>query len=120
MATAKEDKIVRGADLSTIGGAIKNELAKKQDVLVSGTDIKTINNTSLLGPGNIVVQVDGIKNVSTEEDGKIVFKLQNEDTITVDLNHVHSQYPKYVLLESESDLPADPDDDTLYLIPVSE
>ena len=32
---------------------LKNELAKKQDKLVSGTSIKTVNGTSLLGSGNI-------------------------------------------------------------------
>lgn len=62
----------------------------------------------------------GFQSVTSAEDGTIVITLTSGDTITVDLNHVHPQYPKYVLLESESDLPADPDDDTLYLIPVSE
>ena len=31
----------------------------KQDTLVSGTNIKTINNTSLLGEGNIVIEGGG-------------------------------------------------------------
>ena len=53
MAILPSDKIVRGGDLITIGSAIKTELAKKQDTLVSGTDIKTINRESLLGPGDI-------------------------------------------------------------------
>lgn len=35
--------------------ATVTELNKKQDKLVSGTSIKTINNTSLLGRGNITV-----------------------------------------------------------------
>lgn len=34
-------------------------LATKQDTLVSGTNIKTINNESLLGSGNIVIQGGG-------------------------------------------------------------
>lgn len=33
----------------------RNLLATKQDKLVSGTNIKTINNQSLLGPGNVVI-----------------------------------------------------------------
>lgn len=33
--------------------ASKKELAAKQDTLVSGTSIKTVNNNSLLGSGNI-------------------------------------------------------------------
>lgn len=36
--------------------ATKTAVAAKQDALVSGTNIKTINNTSLLGSGNIAVQ----------------------------------------------------------------
>ena len=36
--------------------ATKTELNTKQDTLVSGTNIKTVNSTSLLGSGNIAVQ----------------------------------------------------------------
>lgn len=36
--------------------ATQSSLASKQDALVSGTNIKTINSTSLLGSGNISVQ----------------------------------------------------------------
>lgn len=36
--------------------ATKQELASKQDTLVSGTNIKTINNQSLLGSGNIEIE----------------------------------------------------------------
>lgn len=36
--------------------ALKSDLTGKQDTLVSGTNIKTINNTSLLGSGNINIQ----------------------------------------------------------------
>jgi len=39
--------------LSHFWGKIKASLNLKQDALVSGTNIKTINNTSLLGSGNI-------------------------------------------------------------------
>lgn len=41
-------------DITTF--ATKEELAKKQDVLVPGTNIKTINNQSLLGEGNITIE----------------------------------------------------------------
>ena len=43
------------SDLETISGQVAN----KQDTLVSGTNIKTINNTSLLGSGNIDIQGGG-------------------------------------------------------------
>ena len=67
MATQKEDKIVRGADLSIIGSQIKAKLAEKQNVLVSGTNIKTINNTSILGDGNI--------NIADGQDGASAYEL---------------------------------------------
>lgn len=38
---------------------VDTELAIKQDTLVSGTNIKTINNTSILGSGNIDIQGGG-------------------------------------------------------------
>lgn len=41
-------------DVSTF--ATKTELNAKQDALVSGTNIKTINNQSILGEGNIEIQ----------------------------------------------------------------
>lgn len=44
-------------DVSTL--ATKTELNAKQDALVSGTNIKTINNQSILGEGNIEIQGGG-------------------------------------------------------------
>lgn len=46
------------ADVSAVT-AISDSLSGKQDTLVSGTNIKTINNTSLLGSGNIDIQGGG-------------------------------------------------------------
>ena len=37
------------------GKAVSNAIATKQDTLVSGTNIKTINNESILGSGNITI-----------------------------------------------------------------
>ena len=50
-------------------------------------------------------------------DGTMIVVLSNNDTITVDLNHNHPQYLKYVMIESESDMPANPDSTTLYMWP---
>ena len=44
-------------DISNL--ATKTELSAKQDALISGTNIKTINGTSLLGSGNIVIESSG-------------------------------------------------------------
>lgn len=41
-------------DISNL--ATKEELNEKQDTLVSGSNIKTVNGTSLLGSGNIVIE----------------------------------------------------------------
>lgn len=45
------------ANLVTSGG-VKTAVDTKQDTLVSGTNIKTINNESLLGSGNITINAD--------------------------------------------------------------
>ena len=39
--------------------AINNKLTKKQDTLVSGTNIKTINGNSLLGSGDLTISGSG-------------------------------------------------------------
>ena len=43
---------------------ISDILASKQDKLVSGTNIKTVNNQSILGSGNIEIQSGGLEVVS--------------------------------------------------------
>lgn len=44
-----------GGTIDPSNFATKDELAQKQDTLVSGTNIRTINGTSILGAGNIVI-----------------------------------------------------------------
>ena len=59
------DNAISGIDLSDYytsaetQSAITESLSGKQDTLVSGTNIKTINNQSLLGSGNIDIQGGG-------------------------------------------------------------
>lgn len=60
--------------LDSIIASIEQQIANKQDILVSGTSIKTINGESILGEGNIVVNVD-TSNLATKEE---VTNLQNE------------------------------------------
>jgi hypothetical protein len=79
------------------------DLATKQDTLVSGTNIKTINNQSILGSGDIEIepsvqpdweqdddqQPDYIKNKPEFEEPKVMFveeipSTQEEDTIYVE------------------------------------
>ena len=61
---------------------LTDEIVKKQDILVSGTNIKTINGESLLGEGNIEIQGGGGTG-STEV-------YVDEITITKDKNNVLS------------------------------
>ena len=48
------------------GVAVSNAIATKQDNLVSGTNIKTINGNSLLGSGNITIETSSTPNVDGE------------------------------------------------------
>ena len=56
-------------DISNL--ATKSELNDKQDTLVSGTNIKSINGESLLGSGNIVIEAsaDNVPTVQTSVQG---------------------------------------------------
>ena len=56
--------------IDTSSFATKEELAKKQDTLVSGTNIKTINGESLLGSGDIVIQSGTSGITDAPSDGK--------------------------------------------------
>lgn len=64
---------------------------------------------------------DGVGFASVESptpaDGTVIITLSNGDTMTLDLNHNHPQYLKYVMLNSESEMPANPDSTTLYMWP---
>lgn len=118
------------------------DISGKQDVLVSGTNIKTINNESILGSGNITIEgggdvesvngqtgvvvldaedvgaIYGVEDIATPQtaDGTVTITLESGDTFTLDLNHQHPQYVKYELVNA---LPASPESDTLYLIAAS-
>lgn len=97
-----------------------------QESLVSGTNIKTINQTSILGSGNITIAEGedgvGFDTITTPAtpDGTVLITLTSGDTITLDLNHEHPQYPKYVVCtQAEYDALATKDSGTLYLIPAT-
>ncbi len=48
--------------------AIGIDIKSKQNILISGTNIKTVNNQSLLGSGDISISSEG----SSFEDGLII------------------------------------------------
>lgn len=60
------------------GKADKSELNDKQDTLVSGTNIKTINGESILGSGNIEIQGGG--GVTPEQLNEEISNRENADT----------------------------------------
>ena len=96
---ATETALAGKVDLTTYTaytGSTATAIAAKQDTLVSGTNIKTINNQSLLGSGNIDIQGGGGGGGSVVELTKAQYDALNPpaadttyiitDAETVDLN----------------------------------
>lgn len=67
---------------------INNSITGKQDTLISGTNIKTINNESLLGSGNIDIQGGGGKAVTGGTNISVTTG-ETADTINCTLNLVN-------------------------------
>jgi hypothetical protein len=66
--------------------ASKEELNEKQDVLTSGTNIKTVNGESILGEGNIEIQGGGIKGIArntTSSSGWVKFAPDENGIINI-------------------------------------
>lgn len=62
---------VTETELNSKGYATQASVNAKQDALVSGTNIKTINSQSLLGQGNIEITVEGGGITDAPSDGKM-------------------------------------------------
>lgn len=60
----------------------------------------------------------GLQTVTSLMDGTVVLSLTSGDTVTIDLNHNHPQYPKYVYCSTQAayDAITTKESDTLYLI----
>lgn len=84
------DGIQDSQDLSSIIASIEQQIAGKQDKLVSGTNIKTINGTSILGSGNIVIE-GGSGGGSSSGGGKEVVYTSDE-TLLAEPNKVYISY----------------------------
>lgn len=94
-----------------------------QALLVSGTNIKTINNESLLGSGNISISGGGnVQPDWQQSDSTASDYIKNKPSIpTVPTNvSVFSNDAHYLKYQLVSTLPASPDSGTLYLIAESE
>lgn len=79
--TAADDKFQTQSDMSTY--ATKTELNAKQNTLVSGTNIKTINGNSILGSGDIVIGEGG-----TTVTGGTGINVSSEGEISIDTSVV--------------------------------
>jgi len=66
------------SELTALNGVSGNVQTSKQDTLVSGTNIKTINGSSLLGSGNVVTTVAN----ATETAAGIVELATNAEVVT--------------------------------------
>ena len=78
------------SDIAESKEDLNNQLANKQDKLISGTNIKTINGTSLLGSGDIVIQGGGdIPIASATQLGGVKvgngLKIDTQGTLSVDV-----------------------------------
>lgn len=82
--------------------ATKTELASKQDTLVSGTNIKTINGQSLLGNGNIEIEgggtVDSSLSTTSENpvQNKVITTALNDKASKAELATKQDSINKYV------------------------
>lgn len=63
--------------------AITSATSTKQDTLVSGTNIKTINNQSIIGEGNITIEGGGVNVVQTT--GTSTTDVMSQDAVTTKL-----------------------------------
>ena len=76
----------------------------KQDALVSGTNIKTINNTSILGSGNITIQSGGIELIDSIKYQDTVEALSLDPVLLMDSNTYGSVETFYIELVSSTDI----------------
>ena len=92
---------------------LTNELATKQDTLVSGTNIKTINNESILGSGNINisgggstdVQINGTSIVSNDIANIITESAYNSSTNKIaTVNDIHKPIAETTLTSNSATL----------------
>lgn len=68
----------------TTSGTISVDFTSVQEKLTSGTNIKTINNESILGSGNISVAADVALFSTDDGNGTVVLSVGPSDTIDAD------------------------------------
>lgn len=80
-------------DLDVEMGEVKADIALKQDELVSGTNIKTINNQSILGSGNIVIEGGGTVDAYTKQETNnlLAEKVGNNQALSVQSTSIYGE-----------------------------
>ena len=74
------------ADSGTL--ATKEEVKNKQDKLVSGTNIKTVNGNSLLGEGDIEIEIPDTSDMLTKTDAANTYQVKGEYANNSDLVYI--------------------------------
>lgn len=85
-------KFVGSTGLTYLWSKIKSALNTKQNTLVSGTNIKTINNEPLLGSGNIDISMDGnyiaYPSFNIDNNGHLIMTDGAEGLFTIENGHL--------------------------------
>ena len=104
--------VIDGSTNAVDGNAVFDELSLKQDVLVSGINIKTVNGNSLIGGGNIVVgdaltsvglsqfastSSSQLAGIISDETGTGALVFNNNPTFITGINITGGDSAKYLL-----------------------
>ena len=95
MVDPRLDEIIEGVE------TIKTTAEAKQDELVSGTNIKTVNNQNILGSGNLDVgsditvdsEVDSLSSNPVENRAIYTFVTDIDEALGADINGINSKIP---------------------------
>lgn len=85
--------------------SLATTVSQKQDTLVSGSNIKTVNGVSLLGSGDVTI-------TSAVAWGFITGDISNQTDLHNEIESIMNRF------QVVNELPANPDPDTFYFIPV--
>jgi hypothetical protein len=81
------ENFFRESGVKWLWGRIKTLLSAKQDKLVSGTNIKTINGTSVLGAGNITIE--GGDSTGDVDEGRLVWSSEDSPSTLMDIAYLN-------------------------------
>lgn len=85
-------KFIGSTGLAYLWGKVKSALNTKQNTLVSGTNIKTVNNQSLLGSGNVSIEISGeyiaYPSFNIDNNGHLIMTDGAEGLFTIENGHL--------------------------------